>query len=699
MKFRGPLFFSVLLLTVLVAAYYPKVDNSQKEVVLMRTILNFMSQLHYQPLEVNDDFSERFYDLYLEQIDGFKRFFTQEDLKTLDQYKYQLDDQVKKGDYTLFDTSLEMLDLNLKRTQEYYRELLSKPFDYTRKEYVELDPDKRKYPENEAALKEFWRKYLKYETLSRLEQKLKSQEDAGEEEEAKSQQELEKESRAEVLERYDEYYDRLFKLRRVDRLSVFINSMLNIYDPHSYYFEPVEKESFDIDFSGKLEGIGARLQTEGDYTKVYEIMPGGPAWKGGELEKDDLIMKVAQGEDGEWEDITGLLTNAVVQKIRGKPGTIVRLYVKKKDGTFDEISIVRDVIIIEETYAKSLVLNGDNANEKIGYIYLPRFYTNFEDPSARTCSEDIKVELEKLKEAGVKGVILDIRNNGGGSLQDVVDMSGLFIEKGPIVQVKSRVQKSEVLADENPKVSYDGPLVVMVNQNSASASEILSAALQDYNRAVIVGENSTYGKGTVQRIFDMDRYVRDADDVKPLGAIKITMQNFYRINGGSVQMKGVTPDIVLPSNFAYITTGEKDKEFAMEWSKIDPVDYDQNVYQISNLDMLKKRSEERVAADPTFEKILENAKRYERLREETSYPINLEAYQQEEAKRDKEAEKYENLMKGVVIDDVQNLEVDLPNINKNEKNKSMNENFIKSVSKDIYIKETMNILHDMITVR
>ncbi len=698
MKFRGPLFFSVLLLTVLVAAYYPKVDNSQKEVVLMRTILNFMSQLHYKPLEVNDDFSERFYDLYLEQIDGYKRFFTQKDLKTLDQYKYQLDDQVKRGDYTLFDTSLEMLDMNLKRTQEYYRELLSKPFDYTRKEYVELDPDKRKYPENEAALKEFWRKYLKYETLSRLQRKLKSQEDAGEEE-RKSQQELEKESRAEVLERYDEYYDRLFKLRRVDRLSVFINSMLNLYDPHSYYFEPVEKESFDIDFSGKLEGIGARLQTEGDYTKVYEIMPGGPAWKGGELEKDDLIMKVAQGEAGEWEDITGLLTNAVVQKIRGKPGTIVRLYVKKKDGTFDEISIVRDVIIIEETYAKSLVLNGDNANEKIGYIYLPRFYTNFEDPSARTCSEDIKVELEKLKEAGVKGVILDIRNNGGGSLQDVIDMSGLFIEKGPIVQVKSRVQKSEVLADENPKVSYDGPLVVMVNQNSASASEILSAALQDYNRAVIVGENSTYGKGTVQRIFDMDRYVRDADDVKPLGAIKITMQNFYRINGGSVQMKGVTPDIVLPSNFAYITTGEKDKEFAMEWSKIDPVGYDQNVYQISNLDMLKKRSEERVAADPTFEKILENAKRYERLREETSYPINLEAYQQEEAKRDKEAEKYKNLMKGGVIDGVQNLEVDLPNINKNEKNKSMNENFIKSVSKDIYIKETMNILHDMITVK
>lgn len=699
MKFKGPLFFSVLVLTILVAAFYPKADNPRKEAVIMQTVLNFMRQAHYNPKPINDDFSERFYDQYMERIDGNKRYFTQQELKELEQYKTDLDDQVKSLDYTFFNKSLELLEGALDRAQKTYREILSTPFDFTVSESVELDRDKRSFPKNEEDLRDTWRKDLKYETLTRLHRKLERQKEAGEETEVKSMEELEKESREEVLERTDRLFNFLTKYSRVDRLSIYLNSMINLYDPHSLYYEPVEKENFDMDMSGKLEGIGARLQNDGEFTKVFEIMPGGPAWKGKELEKDDIIYKVAQGVDGEWEDVTGLLINPVVQKIRGKPGTTVRLYVKKKDGSFDEISIVRDVVIIEETYAKSLILNDAQQGEKIGYIFLPRFYTDFNDPNGRSCAEDIKAELEKLKEEKVAGVILDLRTNGGGALSDAIEMTGLFIEKGPVVQVKSRIQKSEVLEDEDPGVTYDGPLVVMVNQYSASASEILSAALQDYDRAVIVGSNSTYGKGTVQRIFDMDRFVRSDEEVKPLGAIKVTTQNFYRVDGGSVQLKGVTPDIVLPDYYTYIETGEKDYEYAMEWTQIEPVKHDQNVYNVSGLDDLRTNSEMRIKDNEVFQKILGNAKRIKELRKETSYPIKLSTYQKGEAKREAEAKQYDGLMDDVVITGVYNLKGDMTQINKNDKNKETNKDFMEGVSKDIYINETLKIIHDMIKLK
>jgi carboxyl-terminal processing protease len=429
------------------------------------------------------------------------------------------------------------------------------------------------------------------------------------------------------------------------------------------------------------------------------VMPGGPAWKGKELEKDDLIIKVAQGDDGEWEDITGMLVNEVVQKIRGEPGTKVRLTIKKKDGSLKEISIIRDVIIIEESYAKSLILDGTAEGEKIGYINLPRFYVDFENPDGRFCSKDIAAELDKLTAAGVDGVILDLRNNGGGGLYEAIDMSGLFIEEGPIVQVKSRRQKPEILRDVNPEVKYDGPLIVLVNQLSASASEILSAALQDYGRAVIVGSKSTYGKGTVQRFFDMDRAVRGMEDIKPLGDIKLTMQKFYRVDGGAVQLKGVVPDIVLPDTYAYIKIGEKEEKRAMEWTEIEPVDFSQDVYQVENLQQLKERSNARVNQNATFQKVVQNAKRYEKLRENSIYSLNMEAYRQSEKAKEREAEQFKDMFDAVVNKGVYNLDADLENINKNEKNQSMNKDFMESVSKDIYISETLHILHDMISLK
>jgi carboxyl-terminal processing protease len=698
MKFRRPLFFSVLLLSVLVAAFYPKADSSQKEAILMRTIFSFMNQLHYEPQEVNDEFSEEFFDLYLERINA-KRYLSQEDIAQLAPYRRQLDDEVRQSSYDFFNKSLEMLENNLKTIQVFNEEILAQPFDFDRKEDINLDFEEVDYAENEKALRDRWRQILKYETMTRLYRKTKAQNEVGEEGERKSMDDLEAESRKEVKELYEDIFKRMLKLKRENRMSAYFNAFTNIYDPHSTYFEPVEKESFDIDMSGRLEGIGARLFNEGDYTKVSEVMPGGPAWKGKELEKGDLIIKVAQDDDGEWEDITGMLVNEVVQKIRGKPGTKVRLTIKKKDGSLKEISIIRDVIIIEESYAKSLILDGAAEGEKIGYINLPRFYVDFENPDGRFCSKDIATELDKLTAAGVDGIILDLRNNGGGGLYEAIDMSGLFIEKGPIVQVKSRRQKPEILEDANPEVSYNGPLVVLVNQLSASASEILAAALQDYGRAVIVGSKSTYGKGTVQRFFDMDRAVRGMEEIKPLGDIKLTMQKFYRVDGGAVQLKGVVPDIILPDTYAYINIGEKEEERAMEWTEIEPVDFDQDVYKIKNLQELKERSEARVSKNPTFQQVVQNAKRYERLRENSVYPLNMEAYQQKEKAEEQEAEQFKDMFDAVVNKGVYNLDVDLDKVNKNEKNKSMNKDFMEIVSKDIYISETLNILHDMISLK
>ncbi|MEL6926775.1 MAG: carboxy terminal-processing peptidase, partial [Bacteroidota bacterium] len=327
-------------------------------------------------------------------------------------------------------------------------------------------------------------------------------------------------------------------------------------------------------------------------------------------------------------DVTGMQVTDVVKYIRGKKGTTVNLHVKKVDGSTTIIPIVRDIVIIDESYAKSLIIDDPNGAGKIGYIKLPRFYADFNRRGGRSCATDVAKELEKLKSHKVDGVVLDLRNNGGGSLRDVVQMSGLFIEEGPIVQVKARESSADVLEDTDPSVQYDGPLVVMVNSFSASASEILAAALQDYGRAVIVGSNSTFGKGTVQRFFDLDRAIRGNAEVKPLGEVKVTIQKFYRINGGSNQLKGVIPDIVLPDRYHYLKLGEKENEYAMQWSSIEPVDYSQSVTSLDNMDKIKAASQTRVENDPTFGLILESAKRLKEQRDDTDYTLNLKEFQE-----------------------------------------------------------------------
>ncbi|MEL7219670.1 MAG: carboxy terminal-processing peptidase [Bacteroidota bacterium] len=694
MNFKKSLFFSLAAVSMLAAFVYPQLSDEQKETVLVQTLMRGLDRYHYIPQEIDDDFSAKAYDLYLNAIDGGKRFLTAEEVAELGQYEDRIDDQLNAGEFTLFNRSQDMLSQALVRAQSYYNEILKTPFTFDEKVYLELDGEKRAFAENEKALYEYWEQYLKYETLERYAESLKKQADGDEELAGKTEAELEEDARAEVLKMFDRWFDRLMKLDREDRMSQYLNAVVSVYDPHTNYYKPIDKENFDIRFSGKLEGIGARLLLDGDYTKVSEVVVGGPAWKGKELKDDDIITAVAQGDE-EPVDIKGMVLDDVVQLIRGTKGTEVRLTVKQVDGTEKVISIIRDIVILDESFAKSLILDG-KAGEKIGYLYLPSFYADFQDRNGRHCADDVKAELEKLKDEGVDGIVLDLRNNGGGSLRDVVKMSGFFIERGPIVQVKSRDYEAEVLTDVDPTVQYDGPLVVMVNNSSASASEILAAALQDYGRAVIVGGKSTFGKGTVQRFVDLDRTLRGFEDVKPLGQVKLTTQKFYRINGGSTQLRGVTPDIILPDNYAYIKSGEKEQDYPMPWTEIAAVEYEQDVLQLDHLKQIAARSKTRMKDSEVFRMVNSNAGRLFKMRQETSYPLDLKAYQALEAARKEGAERYENLFEDVILPSARNLAIDLPAFENDESKKARNDDFLESVSKDPYILEVLHIIHDII---
>ena len=700
MKKKGLIIVSLFAGILLIASFLPKPSqNEGKEAVLVKTVLNYVEQLHFRPKSLDDKLSEQLFNYYIESIDGGKRFLTREDLALLEKHRLNLDNQAIEGTFTFFDLSIDLLDKSLRKTQLIYRELLSKPFNLNGDATFETDSEKRPFPANDAELKEVWRKLLVYEIVSRVNEKLELQGKGSAEIKAKSTDELEKEAREAVLKLYDEWYERLFKTKRSDRLSIYINSLTHLYDPHSDYFEPIEKQNFDIRFTGKLEGIGATLQTVGDYTKVATVVVGGPAWKTKEIFENDIILKVAQ-EGADFKDISGMVINDVVQQIRGKKGTKVRLLVKKVDGTIKEIEIIRDIIELEEGFAKSLLLKNDQfPNDKYGYIYLPRFYADFEDPKGRFCAPDVEKEIEKLKAENVNGIILDLRNNGGGSLSDVVKMTGFFIPSGPVVQVKSKESKADVLRDPDSRTQYDGALIVMVNNMSASASEIIAAALQDYGRAIIVGTKSTYGKGTVQRFFDLDMGLRGYEEFKPLGEVKITTQKFYRINGGSTQLKGVTPDIILPDQYHYLEIGEREEDYAMEWTEIAPVGYEPQKSRLQSIDLLRKKSEDRVKSDPSFQMVLKNALRIKKQRDQSIMPLSLNAYKQLLKNQEKEAQEFRDAFKNYQIKSVENLATDLAEINADSAKITRNIAFKESVGKDIYLRESLLILNDYIRLK
>lgn len=663
---------------------------------ILRTVGEMLEEGHYSPKKIDDNFSKEIFKKFINELDGDKTYFLQSDIDALRKYETSIDDEIHGKELQSFYAINELYNKRLTEAEALYKELLAKPFEFTKDETVSLEGDKLPFAKNQAELKEVWRKRLKYLTLDRyvdlLEQQEKNKGKEGYVE--KSNADLEKEARDKVAKVMEKTFSRLRnQFTEEERFNAMVNDIATTMDPHTTFFPPKEKRAFDESMSGRFYGIGASLKEEDGQIKIATIVTGAPAWKSGEIQVGDAVTKVGQGSE-EPQDLTGYAVEDAVKLIRGKKGTEVKLYIKKSDGGSKVVSIIRDEIVLEETFARSAIIN--SGGKKIGYIYLPEFYADWERPNGARCSQDVAKEVVKLKQQNVDGITIDLRNNGGGSLYDVIQMAGLFIKDGPIVQVKGRDEKAQVLPDRDKSVLYDGPLTVMVNEFSASASEIFAAAMQDYGRAVIIGSSSTYGKGTVQRNISLNGdKLGDllASNNADLGALKLTLQKFYRINGGATQLKGVESDIVLPDQYEYLKLREKDNEDALPWDEIQKADY-MNVNDF-NLNTLKSSSEQRVNSNPSFKLLRENAQ-WLAKENDKQYSLQIDKFRAERKQVQATYKQMEGILKQPNNLDVSFLPGEEDRFKDDQAKAERSKQWLKNLTTDIHLGETVNVMKDLI---
>ncbi|GAC1586560.1 MAG: carboxy terminal-processing peptidase [Hymenobacter sp.] len=708
--------YAFLVAAVFILASYRLLRRSDstmpnKDQVLIGTMLQGLTQAHYQPEKVDDAFSKRVFDLYLKHLDYRKEFLLATDVEQLRRYQTEIDDEVKHGTHEFLDLSTKLMADRTKEMQGLYREILAKPFDFSTEESFQTDFEKTAFPADKAAQRELWRKLLKYETLSRVSEMMDAQTKAKEAkpssatappsaansaaptaaEPVRTPAQMEAEARKRVLKYYDEQFADLNDVDANERLATYANTIANTYDPHTEYFAPKAKEDFDYEMTGRFEGIGATLREKDGLIYVDDIMPGSASARQGDLKKGDALLRVAQG-NAEPVSIEGWHTAKAVTLIRGKKGSEVRLTVKKPDGSTKIIAIIRDVVVVDEKYAQSSVIT--DKGQKIGYLRLPGFYADFNDTGGRSSSDDVKKELAKLNAEGVKGIVMDLRFNGGGSLTDAVSMAGLFLDSGPMVQVRDGQGRTQVLTDNDPRVQYSGPLVVLVNKYSASASEILAAAIQDYHRGVIMGSTSTYGKGTVQRIFDLDDALpSELNSIKPIGSLKLTTQKFYRVNGGSTQFKGVMSDIVVPDLYSYLDQGEKESDYPLKWDEIQPARY-RAWDGAPALDKLRANSKARVANNPSFKVMDEMVKSMRKRKDETTVSLKLSAYRAEQLESKAVSDRYDAAQKTTTALAFSPLAADVRALGGDTVKVNRAARFTKSLKKDITIGEAVSVIQD-----
>lgn len=675
------------LLAVLSFGILQSGDENNDQLV-MRVVNDVLQGAHYQPKQIDDQLSEEVFTTFIDQIDAGKRFFTSSDISQLSQYKDKLDDQFAMGSSAFFDEAYGIMKSRFSQAEGYYEELLAEPFDFSVEETFETDPEKMDWTD-EAGLKDRWRRQLKFRVLGRIYADMEN----ATEEEPFNFEESEASARESELEVHDEWFKNLNDMERVEWFGTYLNAYTLQFDPHTQYYPPRQQENFEIQMTGQLEGIGAQLSPRGEYVTVASIVTGSASWRQGDLEEGDKIMKVAQ-EGEEAIDVVGMSLNRVVDMIRGPKGTVVTLTVKKKDGTTMEISIERDIVELEATFARSVVL-GDK--HKMGYIRLPKFYVDFFDDENRNCSEDVRIEIEKLKDEGVEGIIFDMRNNGGGSLQEAIDIVGLFIDRGPVVQVKNPRNETVTYSDRVSGTAYDGPLVVMVNESSASASEIVAAAIQDYGRGIVVGSTSTHGKGTVQNVYDIGRVLGSRfDDQGPFGAIKITTQKFYRINGETTQLQGVHPDVVLPHSYMNIDWGEKEYKTALEVDEISSATYSRSPqYNESAWSTARANAQSRIDTSSKYERIEEYAVWLAAQQDETEFSLNWDSYRESESAREEEAKQWNRLTRLNDSLSIHPLPSHLTLFESDTAKKEEYSRWYRNLSHDLYLREATYIMQDL----
>lgn len=690
----------ILAMMLLVAAVFfagsvkKEFDPPGKYEKILHNVTDMLKEAHYSPKMIDDSFSKKIFNKYFEVLDPNRNIFLKEDIEALRKYEFRIDDEMKGADVEFFKAAGQLFNKRMEEAALMYKDILGKPFDYSIDESFQGDPDKIKFAASDVERKEGWRKWLKYQALDRYvdlfdtREKNKDRQDF----KVKTNEELETEARGKVSKVLDRTFERYrFKFSEDDKFNLFVSIITNAMDPHTEFFPPVDKRYFDEQMSGRFFGIGASLVYDEGNIKINTLIAGSPAWKSGEVQVGDIILKVGQDKE-EPVELTGYVVEDAVKLIRGKKGTNVKLTLKKQDGTVKVVTLVRDEIVQDESFARSAIIN--NGSSRIGYIYLPEFYADFDRPNGARCYIDVAKEIMKLKEDKVDGIVMDLRNNGGGSLYDVVQMVGLFIDKGPVVQVKDRDGKPNILEDKNREVLYDGPLTVMVNEFSASASEIFAAAIQDYGRGVVIGSTSTYGKGTVQRNLGLDPESGFLNSNSDLGTIKLTLQKFYRVNGGSTQLKGVVSDIILPDNFEYLKFREKDDPDALPWDEIKkaPINTWRLGYELATI---QKLSDARLQSNVAFKMIKENtdwlAKQNDR-----EYSLNFEKYQKEQKAIRATIKQIESLKKLESEMDVTSLPQDANRFSYDKGKQDRFDQWIKNLRKDIYIDQAAKVTSDMV---
>lgn len=661
-------------------------DNPDKDKLLMQLVTYLLEEGHFEPKIINDTFSEGVFERFLFQVDPFKNYFYQSDINEFEAYKTELDEQILNHDVSFFNLVYERLLPRIEDSQKVYAKVLETPFDYSLEETFNTDYENKPYASSKSEMKDNWRKQLKFSTLSNYHDLVTDEEETN-----KSNSELEAQSRESTLKTLKENASYIDDLRREDWLSNYINAIAEQFDPHTFYFAPQDKDRFDAQMSGKYEGIGARLQKRMDEIAITELISGGSAWRQNKLEVGDIILKVRQEDELEAVNVVGMRLGDAVKLIKGPKGTNVILTLKKVDGTIEDLSIPRDEIELEETYAKSTMVKKNGTT--FGVINLPKFYIDFEDVNSRNAATDVKKEIERLKAEGMQGLVLDLRGNGGGSLKTVVDMGGLFIDEGPIVQVRSTSEDKQVLKDTDRSIEWDGPLVILVNELSASASEILAAAMQDYKRAIVIGSKQTYGKGTVQNVVDLNRMVRSNTN-GDMGAFKFTTQKYYRINGGSTQLEGVKSDVVVPDRYSYIDIGEKDQDNPLEWDEIAPANY--KLWESTfDYETTITNSKKRMNSSAEIKLIDDNARWIKTIRDRSVYPLNFSKYSLDLESNETESKRFDVLSEYQTDLTFESLPYERPLMEQDSVLKINRSRWHENLSKDIYMEEAINVLSDL----
>lgn len=703
MKFNlKKLLFFAPLMTLMFCFNSPQNDEEKMQTIMI-SVKNTLSYLHYSPKPINDAYSADVFDKYLEMMDPAKKFLLQSDVDEFTKHKTKLDDYLNRGDISFFNLTVDRLNARTKEVEKLSQDILSKPINFDENEELILEPKLKTYPKNQEELRNEWKKFIKYnilqeiETLNAKEQTQKEKKDSVNKFKLKDTIKLQiltpqqKQAKAtdEVKDLLTSMFKRYDKRKKMDWFSVYMNAYTEVFDPHTNYFSPQDKEDFDVSFKGKVIGIGATIQEKKGKILIGTLVVGAPAWKSKQISEGDEILKVKSKKDEEPINVTGMLVDEAVRFIRGEKGSEVVLTLRKKDGSIKEVKMIREEVAIEDTFARSIIVNSPNG-KKYGFINLPGFNADFEDAKGRNASDDIKAELIKLKAQNVEGIILDLRNNGGGSLTEVVDIMGLFMKNGPVVQVKDGNGKIQVLKNKQNDPIWTGPLVIMQNELSASASEILAGAMQDYGRAVIVGSPQSFGKGTVQTFVELNRFLNTSDD---FGALKLTIQKFYRVNGKSTQLKGVDSDIPMKDIFTYEEIGERYDNYALPWDQVSTSGFAPlNTLNMSNL---ANNSAKRLTQNKNYQLLLESAQWKEKLDKEEKVTLNLKEFESLMKARKEQIEKFKSLIK---FNNGLNFTLHADEAKRGKTDEvfaKKSENWLKNLKRDIYLQETVNIISEM----